>query len=82
VITNVTVPDGNVDGERTKCGGPALSNKATRTVVVAVPTVVEGGGVVVVAGVVVGAGVVGTAVGPTEKTPFIPAAAWPGTVLR
>jgi len=76
------VPDGNVDWERTKCGGPAVSNKPTRTVVVAVPTVVEDGRVVVVVGVVVGAGVVVTAAGPTEKTPFMPAAAWPETVLR
>src|SRR6266568_3439115 len=63
------------------CGGPMVSNKPTRTVVEAVPTVVEGGAVVTV-GVVVGVVVVATAFGPTEKTPFMPAAAWPETVLR
>jgi hypothetical protein len=62
-------------------GGPLVSNKSTVTVVLAAPTVVDGGAVVVV-GVAVVVGVVATAAGPTERTPFMPAAAWPGRVLR
>jgi len=53
---------------------------STLTVVLAVPTVVAT--VVAVVGVVVGVGAGGIGAGPTVKTPFMPAAAWPDTVLR
>jgi hypothetical protein len=61
----------------------AYSTMFTVTVVLPVPTgtvlvVVVGGGAVVV---VVGGGGGGvTALTPTEKVPFMPAAAWPGIV--
>src|SRR5690349_14335830 len=71
-------------------GSEVLSINLTVTVVFAVPTgpvggaygavVVDGGAVVVGGGAIVG---VGVGVGATtEKTPFIPADAWPATVER
>ena len=80
VITNVTWPDGTVVWESWN----AYSTMFTVTVVLALP-IGPVGVVVVVVGVVVdgvddGGGA--TAFVATAKTPFMPAAAWPGIVHR
>jgi hypothetical protein len=72
VITNVTIPDGTVDGESLKLPGLVESTMSTITVVLAEPTV---DGDVVVA-------VTGGVDASTKKMPFMPADAWPGTVER